>query len=84
MELTITIISFLFFTGLAAFLTWRISRSDDWQAEGKIGQSLCSSRRFCLEARHFPDSPDQANFPSTILKPGEQYKTQTVCKFSAK
>ena len=35
-----------------------------------------------LETQHFPDSPNQANFPSTVLNPGEQYKTRTVYKFS--
>ena len=37
---------------------------------------------FCLETQHFPDSPNQPNFPSTILKPGELYKTKTIYKFS--
>ncbi|GHN00980.1 aldose 1-epimerase [Cytophagales bacterium WSM2-2] len=36
---------------------------------------------FCLETQHFPDSPNHANFPSTILKPGETYKQKTVYKF---
>ncbi|WP_346774453.1 aldose epimerase family protein [Thermotoga sp. 38H-to] len=35
----------------------------------------------CLEAQHFPDSPNHPNFPSTILKPGEVYKQITVYKF---
>lgn len=39
---------------------------------------------FCLETQHFPDSPNQAAFPSTVLSPGETYKTTTVYKFSAK
>jgi aldose 1-epimerase len=39
---------------------------------------------FCLEAQHFPDSVHHANFPSTILRPGETYKQTTVYKFSAK
>ena len=37
---------------------------------------------FCLEAQHFPDSPNKKGFPSTILKPGEIYKQRTVYKFS--
>lgn len=36
----------------------------------------------CLETQHFPDSPNQANFPSTILKPGQTYHTETVFAFS--
>jgi aldose 1-epimerase len=37
---------------------------------------------FAMETQHFPDSPNQPQFPSTVLKPGEVYKTQTVYKFS--
>jgi aldose 1-epimerase len=37
---------------------------------------------FCLETQHFPDSPNQPNFPSTILNPGDTYKTRSVYKFS--
>lgn len=36
----------------------------------------------CLETQHFPDGPNQPNFPSTILQPGEVYKTRTVHTFS--
>jgi aldose 1-epimerase len=36
---------------------------------------------FCLETQHFPDSPNQPDFPSTILRPGEKYVTQTIFKF---
>lgn len=38
----------------------------------------------CLETEHFPDSPNQKNFPSTELKPGEVYKTYTTYKFSVR
>ncbi len=37
---------------------------------------------FCLETQHFPDSPNQPNFPSTVLNPGQEYKTTTVYKFT--
>ncbi|MDA1051196.1 MAG: galactose mutarotase [Planctomycetota bacterium] len=37
---------------------------------------------FCLETQHYPDSPNQPEFPTTILKPGETYKQTTVHKFS--
>lgn len=33
---------------------------------------------FCLETQHFPDSPNQPNFPSTILKAGDIYRSQTI------
>jgi len=36
---------------------------------------------FCLETQHFPDSPNQPAFPSTVLKPGETYHTVTTYKF---
>lgn len=38
---------------------------------------------FCLETQHFPDSPNQPTFPSTMLVPGQRYKHTTVYKFSA-
>ncbi|QMU31586.1 galactose mutarotase [Adhaeribacter radiodurans] len=36
---------------------------------------------FCLETQHFPDAPNQPNFPSILLEPGEKYQTRTVYKF---
>jgi len=36
---------------------------------------------FCLETQHFPDSPNQQTFPSTILRPGEEYRSRTVLTF---
>ncbi|MFV8324487.1 aldose epimerase family protein [Flavobacterium sp. ZS1P14] len=38
----------------------------------------------CLETQHYPDSPNQKDFPSTVLNPGEHYKTKTTFKFSVK
>jgi aldose 1-epimerase len=50
--------------------------------------SLSSSDRtyvqhagFCLETQHFPDSPNQPDFPSTVLRPGETFASQTILKF---
>jgi aldose 1-epimerase len=37
---------------------------------------------FCLETQHYPDSPNQPEFPSTVLKPGQTFKSTTVYKFS--
>lgn len=37
---------------------------------------------FCLETQHYPDSPNQPEFPSTILRPGTQFKKTTVISFS--
>ncbi len=50
---------------------------------GKGGKIYDYRTAFCLEAQHFPDSPNQPAFPSTVLKPGEVYKQRTVYKFSA-
>lgn len=36
---------------------------------------------FCLETQHYPDSPNQPTFPSTILRPGEQYRQTTIYRF---
>ncbi|HEY5346863.1 MAG TPA: aldose epimerase family protein [Rhizomicrobium sp.] len=38
---------------------------------------------FCLEAQHFPDSPNQPQFPSTILRPGEVYAARTEYRFTS-
>jgi aldose 1-epimerase len=38
----------------------------------------------CLETQHFPDSPNKPQFPSTILRPGMAYRTQTIYRFSSK
>jgi aldose 1-epimerase len=37
---------------------------------------------FCLETQHFPDSPNQPSFPTTVLKPGEVFKSSTIFRFS--
>ena len=39
---------------------------------------------FCLETQHYPDSPNQKDFPTTVLNTGEIYKTKTTFKFSVK
>lgn len=36
----------------------------------------------CLETQHFPDSPNQVNYPSTVIAPGQVYKTKSIYKFS--
>jgi aldose 1-epimerase len=38
----------------------------------------------CLEAQHFPDSPNKPHFPSTVLRPGETYRQFTIYKLSVK
>jgi aldose 1-epimerase len=39
---------------------------------------------FCLETQHFPNSPNEPSFPSTVLKPGEKYHSETTYRFSVK
>ena len=48
---------------------------------GKGGRVYPHRGGFCLETQHFPDSPNQPKFPSTVLRPGEEYKSQTVFTF---
>jgi aldose 1-epimerase len=56
----------------------------DGKEVGKGGKAYKHRYGFCLETQHFPDTPNQSKFPTTVLKPGEEYKTTTVYKFSAK
>jgi aldose 1-epimerase len=56
----------------------------DGTLTGKGGKVYPQYGAFCLETQHFPDSPNHSNFPSTVLKPGQVYKTTTVYSFSAK
>lgn len=49
---------------------------------GKSGKAYGHRRAFCLETQHFPDSPNHANFPSTVLRPGQIYSSETVWRFS--
>ena len=51
---------------------------------GKGGKAYGKHFAFCLETQHFPDSPNQPDFPTTILRPGQTYRTVTVHKFSVK
>ncbi|MBW8895570.1 MAG: galactose-1-epimerase, partial [Acidobacteria bacterium] len=48
---------------------------------GKGGRSYGRRTGLCLETQHFPDSPNHSSFPSTILRPGETYSSQTVFTF---
>jgi len=48
---------------------------------GSAGKMYRQGDGLCLETQHFPDSPNHPDFPSTVLKPGEVYKTSTVHRF---
>lgn len=55
----------------------------DGQVPGKSGAAYPYRSGFCLETQHFPDSVNQPAFPSTILRPGQTYRSTTVYRFSA-
>ena len=56
----------------------------DGSVTGKGGKVYPFRSGFCLETQHFPDSPNKIGFPSTVLRPGQQYKTTTEYRFSAR
>jgi aldose 1-epimerase len=56
----------------------------DGSIRGKSGKPYGKRAAFCLETQHFPDSPNQPSFPSTVLRPGQQFQSTTVYRFSAR
>lgn len=52
--------------------------------KGKGGIPYPRHSGFCLETQHFPDSVNHSNFPSTICRPGQTYRTKTVHRFSVR
>ena len=48
---------------------------------GKGGLRYEQHAGLCLETQHAPDSPNQPQFPSTVLRPGEEYRQTTVYRF---
>jgi aldose 1-epimerase len=50
----------------------------DGTVKGKSGKPYVKRGAFCLEAQHFPDSPNQLAFPSVVLRPGQVYRQTTV------
>jgi len=53
----------------------------DGTLKGKGGCMYAHRGGFCLETQHYPDSPNQPQFPNAILRPGAPYTSQTVYKF---
>ena len=53
----------------------------DGTITGKGGRVYARRNGFCLETQHYPDSPNHANFPSVILRPGVPYRSRTVFAF---
>ena len=56
----------------------------DGTVHGKGGVAYQHRTALCLEAQDFPDSPNHPNFPSPILRPGQQYKQTTIYRFSTR
>ncbi len=54
----------------------------DGSDTGKRGEAYHRRTSFCLETQHFPDSPNQPAFPSTLLSPGSKYESATIYRFS--
>ncbi|MGD8867774.1 MAG: aldose epimerase family protein [Gemmatimonadales bacterium] len=54
----------------------------DGSITGKGGHVYRYRNGFCLETQHFPDSPNKPQFPSTILRPGKEYRSRTSYVFS--
>jgi aldose 1-epimerase len=52
--------------------------------KGKHGAIYPYRGAVCLETQHYPDSPNQADFPSVVLNPGEKYSSECIYKFSTK
>lgn len=53
----------------------------DGRITGKGGQVYQQRNGLCLETQHYPDSPNKSNFPSTIVRPGQAYRSTTVFTF---
>jgi len=49
---------------------------------GTSGRMYRQGDGFALETQHYPDSPNHANFPSTVLRPGQEFSSQTIYQFS--
>ncbi len=56
----------------------------DGSVVGKEGVRYRFRNGFCLETQHFPDSPNQPNFPTTRLNPGQVYQSTTVYRFGVR
>lgn len=54
----------------------------DGKITGKGGWAYQHRSAFCMEPQHYPDSPNQKNFPSVVLKPGQTYRHTMMYKFS--
>jgi aldose 1-epimerase len=56
----------------------------DGSIKGKDGKDYPRRSGFCLEAQHFPDSPNEPQFPTTVLRPNQKYSQTTIYRFSVR
>ena len=56
----------------------------DGTAKGKSGVMYAKNTGFCLETQHFPDSPNEPRFPSTLLVPGTTMHSETDFTFGVR
>lgn len=56
----------------------------DGSITGSGGLAIGKNMGLCLEAQHYPDSPNKSNFPTTVLRPGETYTQLTIHRFSTR
>jgi aldose 1-epimerase len=55
----------------------------DGTVAGKGGKRYPKRGAFCMETQHFPDSPNKPEFPTTTVRPGADYRTTTIYRFTA-
>jgi aldose 1-epimerase len=56
----------------------------DGSVKGKGGVAYPRNSALCLETQHYPDSPNHPDFPSTVLKPGSEFHSTTVYRFTVR
>ena len=56
----------------------------DGSTQGKESKTYGRRTALCLETQHFPDSPNHPEFPSTVLRPGQEFRSTTIYKFSTR
>ena len=56
----------------------------DGSISGKDGRPYGPRAGFCLETQHFPNSPNEPRFPSTVLRPGDEYRSRTIFQFGVR
>lgn len=67
----------------APCLQFYTSNSLDGRLVGPSGRAYRQGDGFCFEAQRFPDAPNQPNFPSAVLRPGEHFRSTTIFRFTA-